>query len=201
METFSVLLAPCAGNSPAPGEFPAQRPVTRSFDVFFDLRLNKRLSKQPWGWRFETPLCSLWRQCNDAPPSHLNQACSQPIMSTDDSSIEGRSTTNTRNVHIGTSLYQDFPDRGVALWCPQEGRLGASMGPLLGVHFRPSVEQQSHNIRMSCMTQWSEPTSPWPMYIFTADIRVCSIVQQQSHSFKVIPINRPYQRVGRHWWL
>ena len=34
---------------PGPGEFPAQRPVTRSFDVFFDLRPNKRLSKQPWG--------------------------------------------------------------------------------------------------------------------------------------------------------
>ena len=41
-----------------------QRPVTRSFDVFFDLRLNKRLSKQPWGWWFETPPWSLWRQCN-----------------------------------------------------------------------------------------------------------------------------------------
>ena len=40
METFSALLAICAGNSPATGEFPAQRPVTRSFDVFFDLRLN-----------------------------------------------------------------------------------------------------------------------------------------------------------------
>ena len=39
METFSALLAICAGNSPATGEFPAQRPVTRSFDVFFDLRL------------------------------------------------------------------------------------------------------------------------------------------------------------------
>ena len=39
METFSALLAICAGNSPVPGEFPAQRPVTRSFDVFFDLRL------------------------------------------------------------------------------------------------------------------------------------------------------------------
>ena len=38
----------CAGNSPLTGEFPAQRPVTRSFDIFFDLRLNKRLSKQPW---------------------------------------------------------------------------------------------------------------------------------------------------------
>ena len=42
METFAALLAICAGNSPVPGEFPAQRPVTRSFDVFFELRLNKR---------------------------------------------------------------------------------------------------------------------------------------------------------------
>ena len=40
METFSALLAICVGNSPVPGEFPTQRPVTRSFDVFFDLRLN-----------------------------------------------------------------------------------------------------------------------------------------------------------------
>ena len=46
METFSALLAICAGNSPVPGDFSAQRPVTRSFNVFFDLRLNKRLSKQ-----------------------------------------------------------------------------------------------------------------------------------------------------------
>ena len=46
MKTFSALLAICTGNSPIIGEFPAQRPVTRSFDVFFDLRLNKWLSKQ-----------------------------------------------------------------------------------------------------------------------------------------------------------
>ena len=45
METFSALLTICVGNSPVPGEFPVQRPVMRSFDVFFDLRLNKRLSK------------------------------------------------------------------------------------------------------------------------------------------------------------
>ena len=45
METFSALLAICAGNSPVPDEFPTQRPVTRSFDVYFDLRPNKRLSK------------------------------------------------------------------------------------------------------------------------------------------------------------
>ena len=45
METFSALLALCAGNFPVTGEFPAQRPVTRNFDVFFDLRLKKRLNK------------------------------------------------------------------------------------------------------------------------------------------------------------
>ena len=55
METFSALLAICAGNSPASGEFPTQRPVTRSFDVFFDLRLSERLSKHSWGWWLDTP--------------------------------------------------------------------------------------------------------------------------------------------------
>ena len=59
-ETFSALLAICAGNSPVTGEFPAQRPVTRSFDVFFDL-----LSKQSWGWWFETLSRPLWRHCNE----------------------------------------------------------------------------------------------------------------------------------------
>ena len=67
METFSALLAICAGNSPVSGEFPAQRPVTRSFDVYFDLSLNKRLSKQSWGCWFETLSCPLWRQCNGWP--------------------------------------------------------------------------------------------------------------------------------------
>ena len=70
METFSALLAICAGNSPVPGEFPSQRPVTRSFDVFFDLRPNKRLSKQSWGWWFETLSRPLWRHRND-----LNYCC------------------------------------------------------------------------------------------------------------------------------
>ena len=64
METSSALLAICAGNSPVPGEFPAQRPVTRSFDAFFDLALKKWLSKQSWGWWFETLSRSLWRHCN-----------------------------------------------------------------------------------------------------------------------------------------
>ena len=66
METFSALLAICAGNSPVSGEFPAQRPVTRSFYVFFDLRPNKRLSKQLCGWWFETHSSPLWRHNNVA---------------------------------------------------------------------------------------------------------------------------------------
>ena len=65
METFSALLTIFAWNSPVTGEFHAKRPVTRSFDVFFDMRLNKRLSKQSWCWWFETPSRPLWRHCND----------------------------------------------------------------------------------------------------------------------------------------
>ena len=62
--TFSELMAICAGNSPVTGEFPTQRPVTRSYAVFFDLRLNKGLSKQSWSWWFDSPSHPLWRHCN-----------------------------------------------------------------------------------------------------------------------------------------
>ena len=65
METFSALLDICAGNSPVTGEFPVQRPVTRSFDVFFVLRLKNRLGIQSKRWWFETPSRPLWRHCND----------------------------------------------------------------------------------------------------------------------------------------
>ena len=47
MQTFTALLALCAENSPVTGEFPTQGPVTRSFDVFYDQHLNKRMSKYP----------------------------------------------------------------------------------------------------------------------------------------------------------
>ena len=71
MQTFSSLLIICTGNSPA------QKPVTRSFDVFFDLHLNKRLSKQWWGWWLETPSRPLWRHSNVICPFfHLTQQSS-----------------------------------------------------------------------------------------------------------------------------
>ena len=60
---FRVTSLLC-GESLATGEFPSQRPLTRSFDVFFDLRLKKQLSKQSRRRSFETPLGSLWHHCN-----------------------------------------------------------------------------------------------------------------------------------------
>ena len=73
MEIFSALLAICAGNSLVTGEFPSQSPVTQSFNVFFDLCLNKRLNKQWWGWWFETPSHLLWRH-NNAEWRHYHHA-------------------------------------------------------------------------------------------------------------------------------
>ena len=55
---------------PLCGEFAGHRwiPRTKASDAelwsFFDLRLNKRLSKQSRFWWFETPWRSLWRHCN-----------------------------------------------------------------------------------------------------------------------------------------
>ena len=62
--TIFRVTDPLSGEFTGPGEFPAQKPVKRSFDVFFEPRLNERLNKQPWGWWFKTPPLSLWRQCN-----------------------------------------------------------------------------------------------------------------------------------------
>ena len=75
MGGFVFMMTSSNGNifrvtDPLCGEFtghrwiPSQRPVTQSFDVFFDLSLNKRLSKQPRRRWFETPSRPLWRHSN-----------------------------------------------------------------------------------------------------------------------------------------
>ena len=48
MQTLSALLAVCEGNPPAAVGFPSQRPVARSFDVFFDLCLKKNGWANTW---------------------------------------------------------------------------------------------------------------------------------------------------------
>ena len=72
------VTGPLCGEFTGPGEFPTQRPVTRSFDVFFDLRLNNRLSKQWLGWWFET-------QCNGNPQAYLfcSSSLNTPLSSSD----------------------------------------------------------------------------------------------------------------------
>ena len=91
METFSALLTICAGN---PGEFLVQRPVTRSFDVFFDLRLNKRLSKQSRSWWFETPSRPLYRHCNIiGAGKHMTNLPRSPLR--DMAHVEGKTTQHS----------------------------------------------------------------------------------------------------------
>ena len=73
MGTFSALLAICAGNSPSPRWIPRTKASDAELWCFFsDLRLNKRLSKQPWGWWFGTLSRPLWRHCNEACPCHCH---------------------------------------------------------------------------------------------------------------------------------
>ena len=64
METFLRVTGLCAGKSPLTDEFPSQKPMTRSFAVFFDLRLKKRFSEQSKRRWFETLWRSLRRRCN-----------------------------------------------------------------------------------------------------------------------------------------
>ena len=75
MEAFSASLAICEGNPPVTGGSPSQRPVTGSFDLFFDLRLNKRLSKQSRRRWLETLSGSLWRHCNKLCWNRADAAC------------------------------------------------------------------------------------------------------------------------------
>ena len=80
MERFSALLALCVGNSQVTCGFPSQRPVTQSFDVFFDLCLNKWLNKQLERRQFETPSHPLWCHCNVIKICHkMNSAQSRSI--------------------------------------------------------------------------------------------------------------------------
>ena len=65
MKTFSTLLSLREGNSAVTSEFPSQKLVTRSFDISFDLRPDKRLNKPSRLRWSETQSCSLWCHCNE----------------------------------------------------------------------------------------------------------------------------------------
>ena len=122
METFSALLAICAGNSPVPGEFPAHRPMTQSFDVFFDLRLNKRLSKQSRGWWFETLSRPLWRHSNvywDGPLVACATRSFMYMLTTGYYQIKMHSKTNTTIIGKPESKWQNQSTRFVHVFSRQ----------------------------------------------------------------------------------
>ena len=77
-------------NPPVADGFPSHRPVTRNFDVFVDVRVNKRLRKQSRCRWFETPWCSWWRHCNGA----LSLWEDEPAKKTDPSRRQTRRETN-----------------------------------------------------------------------------------------------------------
>ena len=108
MEKFSVLLALCAGNSPVTSEFPSQRPVTRSIDVFFDMRLNRRLSKQSRRWWFETSSRSSWRHCNV--PSQSSRQSTKNGMHSSLFSGEQGNMINLNKIDLSKQLFlwRDF---------------------------------------------------------------------------------------------
>ena len=109
METFSALLVICTGNSPVPGEFPTQRPVTQSFDVFFVLRLNKRLSKQSWGWWLETLSRPLWGHCNGVMTKGMQSNDSPIYLQKTDHSSQ-RVCSAEKYFHVMTSSwYKSLP--------------------------------------------------------------------------------------------
>ena len=91
---------------PLCGEFTGRLWIPRtkaSFDVFFDLRLNKRLSKQSWGWWFETPSYSSWRHCN---------ALKLPVMGL---LISSSSTANAINSDINSTSLRKSP-LSIRIW-------------------------------------------------------------------------------------
>ena len=122
VEIFSASLAICAGNSPVSGEFPAQRPVTRSFDIFFDLCLNKRLSKQSRGWWFETLYRPLWRHCNGSILEGLTTLCYTvtvyEICATSNVHLSSQlRITRFATIHV-INLFQNQTNISIAVPCP-----------------------------------------------------------------------------------
>ena len=124
------VTGPLCGEFTGPGEFPTQRPVTRSFDVSFDLRLNKWLSKQPWGWWFETPLWSLWRQCNEKNRIITSYECNSKFRCNYIDVIMGTMTSQITSLFSVYSTVYSGADQG-------KYQISASLAFVWGIHRGP----------------------------------------------------------------
>ena len=128
METFSGLLAICAGNTPVTGEFHAERPVTRSFDVF--LNLSPLLSIQWWGWWFKTPSRPLWRHCNESagckytPTTHHYKHRSRKMMTSRPITLTIFSLTGTLGFCVIPYCFVRMFQRYMSFLCNPEDYMG-----------------------------------------------------------------------------
>ena len=167
MKTFSALLAICAGNSTVTGEFPAQRPVTRNFDVFFDMRLNTRLSEQSRGWWFETPSRPLWLHYNGSTMG-----------------FKARMPTRTYNLETGLLWALNSETDETYQFVIAADQLYSPLSPFLWEHV------QWHCLHVHVWL--SSVCSPWvpqePRHIHSLNSKSCT------HVF--ISISRPWCDVG-----
>ena len=100
------------GEFTGPRWIPRTKAMTRSFDVFFDLRPNKRPSKQWWGWWFETPSNPLWRHCNVETAAWAGDSLTViPWWARSSSSL------NVYSWSMGNSIFVLYSDISVAIYC------------------------------------------------------------------------------------
>ena len=144
METFSALLALCEGNPSVTGGFPSQGPVMRSFAVFFDLRLNKQMSKQSRRWWFETPLRPLWRYCYELSTNGVHNGTCRPT------GIDGDAILVSCHVVKSLQHIWRFDSRRwnlrvsdlAIIWQIMKGYQGPFL--LKWINFNPSMEKSPH---------------------------------------------------------
>ena len=132
--------------------------------------------------------------------THLHQTCSQIMVIVIDSSIESRTTRLVPHIHISASFNQKTRERGMEMSSPQKCRLCVPDGPHLSVYLRPSIEQHGQNVGTTCFTKRSKAAISPHIYIFTADVGVCSILQHQLHGFRITVMHCPYQWIRLYIW-
>ena len=179
----------------ASGEFPTQRPVARSFDVFLYLRLNKRLSKQPWGWWFETPSWSLWRHRNVSPHSSLWNPKQKTVQcNTTEMSCPCPIHSTRRCVFGSTNGLMKVTNQGTHWYFT---RCKAMQYDVLEHHFYPaSFVVNIGDVFLSRVMRWVMIL--WwfaPKKTLTADILiwrvVCScVIIEQTHFYSIPPTRR-----------
>ena len=110
-ENIFRVIGPWCGEFTVTGEYPSKTPVTRSFNVFFELHLNTHLSKQLWGWWFEMPSRSLWRHCNGHGCTELTSTTMGNHAAGEDNVSDAMLTWRLHNFPLIMYIFAPFPKK------------------------------------------------------------------------------------------